>query len=233
MRQAMLEAFTTWDIIAAAWFALAWLGYAAVVELTPLAGRSLNARMDAYRTVWMTRMASREIRIVDANLMGTLQNGTAFFASTSLIALGGTLSFLRSPEDALRIFSAMPFATAATPLLWEIKVLGLAAIFAYAFFKFAWSYRLMNYAAILIGATPDAMVSEGAESHAMAARAAAMNRLAGAHFNRGQRAFFFSLGYLGWFLGPFPFMAATACVLVVMARRQFGWASLRTLEWKG
>ena len=34
-------------------------------------------------------------------------------------------------------------------------MVGLSVIFAYAFFKFAWSYRLMNYAAILIGATPN------------------------------------------------------------------------------
>jgi uncharacterized membrane protein len=45
--------------------------------------------------------------------------------------------------------------------------------------------------------------------------------VAGKHFNRGQRAFFFSLAYLGWFLSAYIFMAATACVLFVMWRRQF------------
>jgi uncharacterized membrane protein len=44
---------------------------------------------------------------------------------------------------------------------------------------------------------------------------------AGRHFNSGQRAFFFALGYLGWFLGPLPFIATTAAILVVMWRRQF------------
>ena len=44
---------------------------------------------------------------------------------------------------------------------------------------------------------------------------------AGRHFNRGQRAFFFALGYLGWFLGPLPLIATTAGILVVMWRRQF------------
>ena len=228
----MTQAFTTLDLLAAGWFAVAWLGYALVVELTPLANRTLNARMDAYRIVWMRRMARREIRIVDANIMATLQNGSAFFASTSLIALGGTLSFLRSPEDALRLFSALPYAAGTSPLAWEIKVMGLAVIFAYAFFKFAWSYRLMNYAAILIGATPDALLDAETDADDIASRAAAMNRLAGAHFNRGQRAFFFSVGYLGWFLGPAFFAAATAGVLLVMARRQFGWTSLKTLEGK-
>ena len=44
---------------------------------------------------------------------------------------------------------------------------------------------------------------------------------AGRHFNRGQRAFFFALGYLGWFLGPLPLAIATTAVLIVMWRRQF------------
>ena len=57
--------------------------------------------MDAFRSVWMRRMIERELRIVDTTIMASLQNGTAFFASTSLIALGGSLSFLRSPDETL------------------------------------------------------------------------------------------------------------------------------------
>jgi uncharacterized membrane protein len=37
---------------------------------------------------------------------------------------------------------------------FELKVFGLIAIFAYAFFKFGWSYRLFNYSSILFGAIP-------------------------------------------------------------------------------
>jgi uncharacterized membrane protein len=44
---------------------------------------------------------------------------------------------------------------------------------------------------------------------------------AGRHFNRGKRAFFFALGYLGWFIGAVVFMLTTALVLVTMWRRQF------------
>ena len=42
------------------------------------------------------------------------------------------------------------FATAET---WQIKVLALIAVMAYAFFKFAWTFRLQNYCAVLLGAT--------------------------------------------------------------------------------
>ena len=44
---------------------------------------------------------------------------------------------------------------------------------------------------------------------------------AGRHFNRGQRAFFFALGYLGWFAGPWPLFISTTAIVIVMWRRQF------------
>jgi uncharacterized membrane protein len=52
-------------------------------------------------------------------------------------------------------------------------------------------------------------------------RTARLFTTAGRHFNRGQRAFFFALGYLGWFAGPHVFLATTAIVVVVMWWRQF------------
>ena len=225
----MTQAFDVTDLAAVLFFLLAWIGYGFAVEHSPLARHALNSRMDVYRGLWMRRMVERELRIVDTTIMASLQNGTAFFASTSLIALGGALSFLRASEETLQLFSALPFAAPTTRMVWEGKLLGLSVIFAYAFFKFAWSYRLMNYSAILIGATPTVADSQDAEALAMADRAAAMNTVAGGHFNRGQRAFFFALGYLGWFVGAYAFMATTAAVLIVMATRQFGAASRRAL----
>jgi len=72
----------------------------------------------------------------------------------------------------------------------------------YAFFKFAWSYRLFNYVAILFGATPLAAAQDTPEAAAHVKRTARLFTNAGRHFNRGQRAFFFALAYLGWFISP-------------------------------
>ena len=52
----------------------------------------------------------------------------------------------------------------------------------------------------------------------------------GCHFNRGQRAFFFALAYLGWFISPWLFLIATAAVLTVMWRRQFSSDARRALD---
>jgi uncharacterized membrane protein len=224
--------FSGSDLAAAGWFLIAWAGYSFMVERTALHRHSLNSRMDAYRHEWMMRMIERENRIVDTTIMASLQNGTAFFASTSLIALGGALSLLRSPDEVLEVFAALPFAVEASRTAWELKVIGLAVIFAYAFFKFAWAYRIMNYAAILIGAAPITRDISDPGAISAATRAAAMNTVAGRHFNRGQRAFFFALGYLGWFIGPAALALSTLAILVVMSRRQFASDSLSTLDGK-
>jgi uncharacterized membrane protein len=221
--------FSWLDYGALAFFVVAWLGYHIGIEFSGAHRRSLNVRMNEHRRAWMERMLERDNRIVDANIMSSLQNGTAFFASTSLIAIGGVLTLLRATEDVLSAMAEMPFGLTTTRLGWEIKVIGLAMIFVYAFYKFAWSYRIFNYAAILVGAVPRA--DDRHKDHAKAAvqRAAAMNIVAGRHFNRGQRAFFFALAYLGWFVSAYLFMAGTAACLFVMWRRQFASDAIRAI----
>ena len=149
-----MSLFSTLDLLALAFFLVCWLGYAFVLEWTKHGETGLNARMHEYRDGWMQQMLRRDMRMVDAQIMASLQNGTAFFASTSLIAVGGTLTILRSTDDLITIVSTLPFGVQTTRMLWEIKAIGLAVIFVYAFFKFAWSYRLYNYVAIMIGAMP-------------------------------------------------------------------------------
>lgn len=209
------------DYAALAFFVAAWIGYKIAVEDLPIAGRSLNAMMHDHRHLWMQSMLARDLRIIDTSIMATLQNGTAFFASTSLIAVGGALALLRSTDEVLTLVADLPFGLKTTRLVWEMKIVGLVIIFGYAFFKFSWSYRLFNYAAILIGTAPMAPLHDTPEAQAAARRAAAMSIAAARHFNRGQRAFLFALAYLGWFVSPLVFVACTAAVLAVMWRRQF------------
>jgi uncharacterized membrane protein len=216
-----LLGFTIIDYAALVFFVASWLGYHAAVELSPAGRGSLNETMDRYRYRWMEQMVVRENRIVDTTIMASLMNGTAFFASTSLIAIGGVLALLRSIDTVLPLFAELPFGQGPTALGWELKVMGLAVIFVYAFFKFAWSYRLFNYMAIILGSVPVLNGGNREEALAVARQAAEMNAVAGKHFNRGQRAFFFSLAYLGWLVSPYLFVAATAGVLYVMWRRQF------------
>ena len=212
------------DYAAVGFFLLGWFAYHLLVERSPLGRLALNNRMNEYRLRWMLEMQARENRIVDSSLMATLQSGTSFFASTSLLALGGSLTLLRGADDALRILNDFPLGTATARSLWDLKVVGLVVIFGYAFFKFAWSYRLFNYASILIGATPSHGSGRPDQRRLTALRAAEMNIVAGRHFNRGQRA------YLGWFVGPLVLMLATAVVVVAILVRQFSSDALRAVS---
>jgi uncharacterized membrane protein len=217
------------DLLAFGYFILAWAGYAAAVEWGWLSHDGLNARMHKYREVWMRRTLFRDVRIVDIQIISSLQNGTAFFASTTLLAVGGTLTLLRSTGEVLSVVTALPFGIQTTPAQWEVKCTGLIVIFIYAFFKFAWAYRLFNYVAIMLGAMPFAADAHTAEAEAHVLRTTGLFQSAGKHFNRGQRAFFLALGYLGWFAGPLVLIVSTTAVVVVMWRRQFASAAQRAL----
>jgi len=213
--------FSVLDLTALALFIGAWISYAIMLEWTPHGRNGLNARMNDYRDAWMLRMLEREMRMVDGQIMASLQNGTAFFASTSLLAIGGALTLLRSPDELLTVVATLPLGMPTSRVLWEIKTIGLVVIFIYAFFKFAWCYRLYNYVAIMIGAMPPFTDKDSVEAKAHATHTGKLCESAGRHFNRGQRAFFFALGYLGWFVSAWLFMATTAAVVIVMWQRQF------------
>jgi len=224
-----MDPFTTLDLVALAWFIGIWIAYAVAIEWSPYGRTGLNSLMDRYREVWMRRMLTRDNRMVDMQVMAALTNGTAFFASTSLIAVGGALTLVRSTDEVLTVLATLPFGIETSRTLWEVKVVGLAVIFIYAFFKFAWAYRLFNYVAILLGATPLAADKDTPEADAHVVRTARLFAAAGRHFNRGQRAFFFALAYLGWFISPAVFMVTTAAALVVMWARQFASDSRRAV----
>ena len=217
------------DILAVGFFILEWTVYAVTLEHSAYGQDSLSARMHVYREVWIRRMLERETRMVDMQIMASLQNGTAFFASTSLLAIGGALALLRSTNEALAVLRALPIDLSPSPALWEIKCVGLVLIFVYAFFKFAWAYRLFNYVAILLGAMPLAEARDTPDAEAHVIRTTRLFEAAGRHFNRGQRAFFFALGYLGWFVSPWVLFVTTALVVIVTWRRQFASSAWRAM----
>lgn len=218
------------DIIALIWFACAWFGYSFLVDRAAHGGKSLNAHMVKYRRQWMQTMLTRDNRIVDTQINMQLQQGAGFFASTAFIAIGACMTLLGSTEKAMELLQAAPLIEKPSRLLWEAKTIGLTLFFVYAFFKFGWAYRMFNYGVIVIGAAPKFSGSITPEMEDIAERAAKLNAIAAGHFNKGQRAFFFSLAYLGWFVSPLLFMAGSAAVFAVLYRRQFRSDSLRAVE---
>lgn len=211
------------DFGALAFFLLAWGLHTLASDGWLFHRPSLTMAMNRQREIWMQRMAEREIRIVDTAIMSGLQQGTAFFASSSLIAIGGCFALIGASDQVIGVLSDLHLQGAATRTAFQLKVVGLVIILAFAFFKFGWSYRLFNYCSILIGAVPVAHgeMAHNPQTRNAVMRAAKMNQLAGKHFNSGLRAIFFSIGYLGWFVGPVAFILSSALLAVVLMRRQF------------
>ena len=230
-RDLALPDITILDYLAFGFFVASWIGYTLFADYSPWRKRSIMKTMDAYRERWMQQTLRRENRIVDANIIGSLQNGAAFFASTTIFALGGLIAALGASEHAMGIRSTLHMDQSETTETWQIKVLLMIAIMAYAFFKFAWTFRLQNYCAVLLGATP-VETEPGPESIALAHRAARISAIAARHFNHGLRAYFFALAALAWFAHPVLFIMMIVYVLYVLHRREFRSKSLKVLRIK-
>lgn len=225
----MTHLFGSTDFLAMGWFLLIWAGFSWLADKSPWSNRSLSHQMACYRERWMETMARRDMRMIDTSIMTGLQQGTAFFASTSILAIGGGFALLGSADEVLQVFRDLPVNIATTRPVWEAKVIGLIMIYAFAFFKFGWAYRLYNYCSILIGSI--AVIEDQDENTPTdVKRAAQLNVLAGNHFNAGLRGIFFSIGYLCWFLGPLPWIIGTLFVAIVLIRRQFFSASRRLMD---
>ncbi|KQV81825.1 DUF599 domain-containing protein [Rhizobium sp. Root1220] len=215
---------TTADYIALVFFAAIWFGYSRLLQGSSFFGRtSLTHAMRERRREWIYNSLRRDLKMIDTQIMAGLQNGTAFFASTSIFAIGSCFALLGATEKVGAVFADLPFVFHSGQAAFEMKVGGLAVLFGYAFFKFGWSYRLFNYCTILFGAIP--MMRDTEQDIIAAERAAErvirMNIIAAGHFNEGLRAIFLSIGYLGWFINPYVFMLTTTIVIVVLTRRQF------------
>jgi uncharacterized membrane protein len=211
------------DAIAFILFAVFWLGYALATDGRFIKRPSLNVLMNLERENWMKVMTSRELRVIDTSVIAGLQQGTAFFASTSVFAIGGCFALMNASDQVIAISSHLPVMIPSSRAMFEFKTMVLLLIYAYAFFKFSWSYRLQNYCSILIGAVPFIADNAPVTPQAVAAgkKALSFNLLAGRHYNAGLRAIFLSIGLMGWYAGPYVFMASTLFIMSVLIRRQY------------
>lgn len=217
----VLNALEFVDFFAIFYFLFIWFGYGRFAEWRRNNSKCINQVMEQYRYAWFKTILKREQRMIDTGVMAGLQNGTSFFASCALFAIGGTISLLSDPSGIHAIVESIPYSQPGTVTLWSLKIIGLTMIFVYAFFKLAWAYRLFNYSAIMIGASPTREERDTEIAKDITDKGARLNIIASRHFNRGIRAFFFALGYLGWFIHPLLFMGITTFVAFVLYRRIF------------
>jgi uncharacterized membrane protein len=217
----LLSITSTGDLVALLFFVCAWLAFEAAVDYSPLRFKSLSGLMAVRRREWMLTLAERDLRMIDTAIVAGLQQGSAYFGSASILAIGGCFALFGSTDAVLQIYRDIPFIEPIPRGAFELKVFGLTTICVYGFFKFGWAYRLFNYCSILIGGVRHTQDASLEERKAAALRAAEMNIIASRHFTAGMRAIFFALAYIGWFIGPSVMIGSTIFVVFVLARRQY------------
>jgi len=211
----------TWlDLAALVWFFAWWVGYSRFAEWHGRRAPSLLSAMAQYRRDWWVRMIERELRMIDTAIIANLTNSSTFFASTTLLILGGLLALLGTTDKVSAVVHELPFNRQTSELVWDLKILLLVAIFVYAFFKFTWSMRQFNMASVLVGAAPK-VPREAEDEAGFIDRAWRVSHLAAEHFNYGLRAYYFALAAMTWFLNGWMFMSATTWVVFVLYWREF------------
>ena len=223
------------DAVALAVFILSWSLHVWIVHHSPWRHKTISARMSVFRQQWMYNMVLRDPKMPDTLIQNTLQYGVLFFASTSILIIGGLVAGMGASEQAIEFLADLPFAVGTTKTVWEIKILVVMFIFTFAFFKFAWSHRLFNYVLILIGAAPDPSVAarlaqpDTTDPLKLAVRLGHLHTLGARHFTTGLNSYFFALAACAWFISPELFICATIWVSIVLYRRAFWSAFGQTL----
>ena len=206
------------DLVALVFFIASWVGYSFYADTLNFRHDSLMDRMHEYREAWAEQLLTRDMRMVDIQIVQVLVQNVSFFASATILIIGGLVAVLGAGEAAQQVVADIPFAAESTRILWDIKVILLIIIFIYAFFKFTWSLRQYNYVAVVIGATP---VGPAEDFRGYGKRLARITSRAGDHFNRAMRAYYFGMAALAWFIQPVLLILVSIWVVAIIYRREF------------
>lgn len=214
---AHLGPFAPLDAAAVGFIVVVWLLTGWLTEHPPTQRPSVTVLMEDYRRDWMRAFVTRQPRIFDGTVIESLRQGTAFFASASLIAIGGGLAMIGNVGTVTNLAGALSIE--ANPAAVPLKILLVVGFLSNALLKFVWSNRLFGYCSILMAAVPND--STDPLAYHRASQAAEINITAARSFNSGLRSIYFALAALGWLIGPLGLVLATLAAASVLIRREF------------
>ncbi|MCV2865992.1 DUF599 domain-containing protein [Albidovulum sediminicola] len=224
--QSALTHFGAIDLSAVGLILVTWLAIGWRIENPAPGSPSVAVLMVGFRREWMRQFVARDARMFDAAIMANLRQGTSFFASACMIAIGGGLALIGNTERLLGLAQDLTLSTAPA-IVWEVKILLVLLFLTNSFLKFVWAHRLFGYCAIIMAAVPnDAGHTDAA---LRVEQAAEINISAAKNFNRGMRSIYFALGALGWLVGAWALLLTTLATGAVLWRREFASQSRQTL----
>ena len=149
----LFAGFGALDQIALAVVLLSWFSIGWFIEHPPAGRPSVSLLMQAYRREWMQQFLTRQPRIFDASMIDSLRQSTAFFASASMIAIGGAIAMIGNPAAVRGVAADLTLSTESLAI--ELRVLLVVGFLANALLKFIWSHRLFGYCSIMMAAVPN------------------------------------------------------------------------------
>jgi len=211
------------DWVALLVFFSSWVGYARFAHRRAQSRPSILASTNRVRRQWMLQTTYREVRVVDAVVIQSLSSSPSFFASTTILIIGGLLAVLGTNDKVSELVRDIPFAAQTSLLVFDMKLLLMLGIFVYAFFRFTWSMRQYTFGALLMAAAPEAHQFEEANlsREAFADRAGRVVGMAAETFNDGLRAYYLAFAAIGWFFSPVVFIVASVGVIYILYQREF------------
>ncbi|WP_424194426.1 DUF599 domain-containing protein [Ampullimonas aquatilis] len=221
------------DWLALMGFFLLWIGYHFFSNYWAQSHISLLGQSNRLRKQWMLRITEHEMRVGDAALINSLTSSPTFFASTTIIIIGGLFALLGTSDRVVEVVSELPFSRKASGVLWDMKIILLIAVFVYAFFRFTWSLRQYNFCAVMIGAAPSP--NDFDKPDAMHQRddfvkmSGALIGFAAQSYNDGLRSYYFAIAASGWFLSPVVLLGATVVVVGILYYREFHSKTLQVI----
>jgi uncharacterized membrane protein len=201
----------------------AWIVYARFARHRSLRDGSLLATTNHYRQLWMRQATLRDNRVIDGVVVQNLSVSPSFFASTTILIIGGLLALLGTSDKATELVREIPFAARTSILVFDLKLFVLTGVFVYAFFRFTWSLRQYTFGALLIASMPDpqAFARGEVDRDDYSRRAGRVVGLAAETFNDGLRAYYMAFAAVLWFFSPLAFAVGTAGVIFILYRREF------------
>jgi len=206
------------DLAAVALLLALWAGIGLPIEAARTKRPSVSVLMAEYRREWMRHAITRDPRVFDAMIVTSLRDGTAFFASACMIAIGGGIALIGNAERLTGLAQDLDIGSASR-LVLEIKLILPVLLLTNAFLKFVWSNRIFGYCCVMMGAVPNEPDDPMAAYRA--GQAAELNITAAKSFNRGLRSVYFALGACAWLLGAVPLLVATALTAAIILRREY------------
>ncbi|WP_028795516.1 DUF599 domain-containing protein [Thalassobaculum salexigens] len=218
----LMQIFSPLDILALVIFVTTWLGYEIFGERAAERGANLSGLMQGWRDDWTAAAVHRDNRIIDIQILRSLAGNSAFLASTAIFVIGGLAAMIGGSEHAVLILNGFEYLLETTRDRFGLMVGALIVVFINAFFRLAWSLRLHNNAAVVLGSIPQPGASDDPEVAQDRARVVArITTLAARHYNGGMHAYYFGLAACAWFLHPVALIAASLWVVAILYRREF------------